>query len=128
MEKVEGTILYIDDDQNHQELIRKILDRRPNIILFCASRALLGIEMLYTHNPDLVISDINMPDMNGFEVLKYLKTHEETQDIPVIALSGYNTPKDIKRGLKAGFDFYITKPIDVLKFLEIIDSVLASPT
>ncbi len=120
------TILYIEDDPFHQELIRDILNRRPHITLLCVPQAQAGVEIACTHEPDLILSDINLPDMNGFEALYQLKSCEVTRNIPVIALSANSTPQDIEKGLEAGFDSYITKPISVSKFLETVDSALDS--
>ncbi len=124
-DKNKKIILYIENDLAQQELIRSILKSRSDITLICVPRAQAGIEVACNQSPDLILSDINLPDMNGFEALNYFKTHQKTQDIPVIALSGNAMPHEVEKGLNAGFVQYLTKPFDISKFLEAVDSVLS---
>ena len=78
----------------------------------------LGLELAEVHKPDVIILDINLPGINGFQALHRLKESEATRDIPVIALSANALPGDIKRGLEVGFRHYLTKPINIPKFLD----------
>ncbi len=89
-----------------------------------APDALVGIELARARRPDLIIMDINIPGMDGIEALERLKDLEETSSIPAIVLSADAMPRQIEKGLAAGFVKYLTKPIDVDSFLEAIDEVL----
>lgn len=122
----EHTVLYIEDNPVNLRLVTQLLDRQPNIHLWSAHEPLLGFELAAEHKPDLVLLDINLPGMDGFEVFKQLRQREATCDIPVIAISANAMPEEIEKGLKAGFDDYITKPIDVTALLNAVDKALCS--
>lgn len=92
--------------------------------LLTAATPELGIELIKIHRPDLILLDINLPGMNGFEVLGLLKQHPETADIPVIAVTARAMPHDIEAGKAAGFVDYLTKPLNVPQFLRSIDRYL----
>jgi len=100
------------------------MERLPNIHMWTASEPMLGLELAVEHNPDLILLDINLPGMSGYEVLDFLRQREGTQDTPVIAISANAMPIDIKRGMDAGFDDYITKPIDINRLLIAVDEHL----
>lgn len=118
------TILYVEDNPTISKLIECTLRCRPYIELHTARRARQGIEFALAHQPDLILMDINLPGMDGFEALKVLRSHDDTKEVPVIAISASVMPKDIQKGKRAGFNEYITKPIDINKFLLTIDNVL----
>ncbi len=120
------TLIYVEDNPSNLKLVENILQRRLGISLLTASQAQSGIALAHTHNPDMILMDINLPGMDGYEALKLLKNHDQTKEIPVIALSANAMPKDIERGKAAGFRDYITKPIDVNKFLEVVGKVLTN--
>jgi len=110
------TLLYVEDNPANLRLVQKILSEREDIHLLSAPEAQLGLDLARTHRPDLILMDINLPGMDGLTALKHLKTYDETEGIPVIAVSANAMESDIDRALKAGFDSYITKPIMVDKF------------
>ncbi|PCI32195.1 MAG: hypothetical protein COB54_07990 [Alphaproteobacteria bacterium] len=118
------TILYIEDNPANLRLMTQMLDHLPKINLLNARDPLLGLELAAQHKPDLIILDINLPGMNGFDVFKLLRNRKDTVDTPVIALSANAMPGDIKKGFKAGFDDYITKPIEVQGLLKAIGTIL----
>ncbi len=118
------TMLYVEDNPANLKLAESILQRRPGINLLTAPQAQLGIELARSHQPDIILMDINLPGMDGYEALKLLKSNNQTKEIPVIALSANAMPKDIERGKASGFREYITKPINVNRFLEVIDNIL----
>ena len=122
----EHTILYIEDNPANLRLVTQLLGRRPNIHMWSAHEPLLGLELAAAHNPDLILLDINLPNMNGYEVLKHLQNREDTRNTPVIAISANAMPGDIKKGIDAGFDDYITKPINVNDLLEAIEKALVT--
>ena len=118
------TVLYIEDNPANLRLVSQLLRRVPNIRLFSAHEPVLGLELAKTHQPNMILLDINLPGMDGYEVLKHLRQHQATQKIPVVAISANAMPKDIEKGKAAGFDDYITKPIDVKKFIKIVEEKL----
>jgi len=121
----EHTILYIEDNPANLRLVTQLFSRRPNIHLWSAHEPLLGLELAMEHKPDLILLDINLPGMDGYSVLKQLREWDATRDIPVIAISANAMQKDIERGMKAGFDDYITKPIDVRCLLQAVDKKIS---
>lgn len=114
-------VLCIEDNPANLRLIESLLSRRKDIRLYSATTPNLGIELAITHRPALILLDINLPEMNGFQVLEILRTKEATRDIPVVAISANAMPKDIEGGIAAGFADYLPKPIDLAKFREVVD-------
>lgn len=119
-------MLYVEDSRTNVSLVAQILKARPEIALMSAHTGEMGLELAHLHHPDLILLDINLPGMDGFEVFKSLNASEDTKDIPVLALSANDTSRNLERGREIGFTRYIIKPLDIKKFLESIDSVLAS--
>lgn len=120
-----GTILYIEDNKTNQKLVEQALLHRDNVRLLCASTALHGLELASGEQPHLILLDMSLPDMNGFELLELLKSSHDTANIPVIALTADAMPETIEKALAAGFSEYVTKPIDVQVFLDCVDQWLA---
>lgn len=120
------TVLYIEDNPANLRLVTQLLSRLPNIHMWSAHEPKLGLELAAEHCPDLILLDINLPGMDGYEVLKILRRNEGTRDIPVIAISANAMPKDIEKGIEVGFVDYITKPININAFLMAIDDNLKS--
>ena len=119
------SVLYIEDNPANLRLVSQLLGRRQNIHLISADEPVLGLELAFEHQPDLILLDINLPGMNGFEVLRCLQKENKTRDIPVIAISANAMSVDIEKGIKAGFDDYITKPINVKELLHKVDERLS---
>ena len=117
------TVLYIEDNPANLRLMERIVRHVPNFTLMSTHTAELGLEMARRHRPEVVILDINLPGMDGFEALARLRRYEETRDIPVIALSANAMPSTIQKGLAAGFRNYLTKPINVSELLEALSSL-----
>jgi CheY-like chemotaxis protein len=115
------TLLYVEDNPANLKLVEQIVARHPNIRLLTAVNGNSGIEIARVSQPDVILTDINLPDINGFEVLITLRSDPSTAHIPVIAISANAMPLDIERGMKAGFFRYITKPIKVNEFMEALD-------
>ncbi|HFD32477.1 MAG TPA: response regulator [Gammaproteobacteria bacterium] len=118
------TVLYIEDNAANLRLVEQILSAKNNINMISAPEPNLGMDLIHTESPDLILLDINLPEMNGFEVLEQLRSDEVTKNIPVIAVSANAMLRDIEKGMSAGFDDYITKPIDVTTFFVAIMKVL----
>lgn len=119
-------VLYVEDNPANVRLVERILDQRPLVELLTAPQAQMGIELARAHRPDLVVMDIHLPGMDGFEALKRLRADDVTREIPVIALSASVMPRDVEKGLEAGFGEYIKKPLDVSQFLKTIDDILGA--
>jgi CheY-like chemotaxis protein/anti-sigma regulatory factor (Ser/Thr protein kinase) len=117
------TLLYVEDDNANLTLVKNILRRRPNIKLLTALDAESGIELVLEQHPDLILMDINLPQMDGYEALKKLKSNDATKRIPAIAISADAMSHSIKKGKTAGFLEYITKPLNVNNFLDVIDNI-----
>lgn len=92
--------------------------------LISANNGYYGIEVAKEYNPDLILLDINLPDINGYKILQILREDESTKIIPVIALSADAMPLDIERGLNAGFDDYLTKPVELSKLLDTLNKFI----
>jgi len=93
--------------------------------LLGAQDAMRGIAMARAHQPDLILMDINLPGISGMQALAILLEDPSTRHIPVLALSANAMPRDIERGLAAGFFRYLTKPIRVNEFMAALDEGLA---
>ena len=115
------TVLYIEDNPANLRLVQGIFKMRPNIRLISAYDAESGLHLARTEQPDLVILDINLPKMNGYQALTELQNDNKQRTIPIVALSASAMPSDIHRGLNAGFKHYFTKPLQVADFLNTID-------
>lgn len=121
-----GRILYVEDNLMNLQLMQGIINLCPGLTLMSAHNAELGLEMANRQNPDMIILDINLPGMSGFEALEKLKEMNIVPGIPVIALSAATSKEDISNGLEAGFLKYLTKPMGVQEILQAIKSVLAN--
>ena len=106
-------VLCIDDNPTNINLVTKLFKINPHIELLTAHTPSLGIELAQAHKPELILLDINMPGMNGYQVLKIFQADAGLKSVPVIAVSANAMPRDIERGLAAGFADYLIKPLDV---------------
>jgi signal transduction histidine kinase/ActR/RegA family two-component response regulator len=118
-------LLYIEDNPANLKLVQEIVRFRPDLRLLSAPDGHVGLSLARSQPPEVILMDLNLPGMSGFEVLAQLRRDPATSAIPAIALTANAMPRDIERGLAAGFDRYLTKPIEIDKFNEAIDGVLA---
>jgi len=123
-DKIAATVLYIEDNPANLKLVEGLMHRREGVRLLTAKHPVEGLAVAEAYRPDLILLDINLPDMDGYEVLKRLQTFEGTKEIPVIAISANAMPRDVRKGDEAGFRNYLTKPLDVTQFFEAVDKVL----
>jgi len=123
---VEKKMLYIEDNVVNQTLIEQLMFMRSDIKLLVAGTGQLGLELARSAVPDLILLDINLPDIHGFELMKILKIDPLTRNIPVIALSANAMQIDIDKGLSAGCLYYLTKPINVKELMDKLDETLFS--
>ena len=119
------TLLYVEDNQANMDLAEQLIARRPDMRLLGAGDGMRGVLMARQHLPDLILMDINLPGISGLQALKMLQEDARTRHIPVLALSANALPRDIERGLEAGFFRYLTKPVRVAEFMEALDQGLA---
>ncbi|HEY5672118.1 MAG TPA: PAS domain S-box protein [Malonomonas sp.] len=119
-----STLLYVEDNPANLMLVEDLLSRRPDIRFLSAEDAIKGVEIARTSLPDVILMDINLPGVSGIDALKILANIPETAHIPVIALSANAIPRDIEKGLEAGFFRYLTKPINVTAFMDTLDTTL----
>jgi DNA-binding response OmpR family regulator len=117
-------ILVVDDEPDVVRMLQVVLGRRGHDVVSAPS-GLEGLVMAQGERPDLVLLDIMMEGMDGWETLKLLKLEESTRDIPVVMLSARVEPRDKIRGLQEGAVDYITKPFSVKELAETIEAVLA---
>jgi len=109
-------LLYVEDNPSNMRLIEHLVSVLPDVTMLKASTPHLGLDLARAHRPDLILLDLHLSGMDGYEMLAHLKAMPETRDIPVMALTAAAMPEDIERGLAAGFCRYVTKPIDVKEF------------
>ncbi len=118
------TLLYVEDNPANLKLIEQLIARRPDIRLLSARDGNTGIQLARANQPDVILMDINLPGISGIEALKILREDPATAHIPVIALSANAMPRDIEKGLQAGFFRYLTKPIKVNEFMDTLEAAL----
>ena len=118
------TLLCVEDNPANLMLVERLIARRPDIRLLSAKDGNRGIEMARSQRPDAILMDINLPGISGLMALRILADDPATAAIPVIALSANAMPRDIEKGLEAGFFRYLTKPIKVDEFMETVDMAL----
>lgn len=121
------TVLYIEDNPSNLRLVAQILGHRPHIQLLTAHTPELGLELARARRPDLILLDINMPGMDGYQVLNVLKSDAHLKEIPVIAITANAMPRDQARGRSAGFADYLTKPIEIAGLFAALDNCLQQP-
>ncbi len=116
-----GQVLYIEDNPINQLLVEELVRSHAGLDIESQESGLAGVERARGLRPDLILIDIQLPDIDGFEVLRRLRAQPENAGTPCIALSANAMPEDIARALEAGFDDYWTKPVDFRHFLGAMD-------
>jgi CheY-like chemotaxis protein len=124
MDARQHTVLYIEDNPVNIKLVAQILGRHKHIRLLTAHTAEHGIELALARLPEMVLLDINMPGMDGYQVLEVFKADARLQGIPVVAVTANAMARDIARGKAAGFTDYLTKPLDVERFHAVVEDCL----
>ena len=123
-DSLDKKVLYVEDNPANLRLVEQIISSSTNVEIISSHDPSLGLELALSESPDLILLDINLPGMSGYDVLKKLKESKVTKDIPVFAVSANAMLRDIEEGMKAGFDDYIAKPIDIEYFLNAVKKVL----
>jgi PAS domain S-box-containing protein len=117
------TVLYIEDNLSNLNLIEQMFEERPEIELISAMLGTLGLQLARQHRPDVILLDLHLPDVAGWEVLRQLKADAATRDIPVIVISADATARQVERLMKGGATTYLTKPLDVAEFFHVFEKV-----
>jgi len=120
----QATLLYVEDNPDHVDLVREIISQMDNLSLLTTHTPSLGLDLARAHRPDLILLDICLPGMSGYQVLELLKADKHTKNIPVMAISASAIPAEIENGLQAGFRRYLTKPLNVVEFKKIVMELL----
>jgi CheY-like chemotaxis protein len=118
-------LLYIEDNPANLKLIEQLIARRSDLRLLTAQNGTDGINLARGYLPDVILMDINLPGISGIEAMKIIRLDPTTSHIPIVALSANAIPRDIEKGLEAGFFRYLTKPIKVNEFMETLNVTLA---
>jgi PAS domain S-box-containing protein len=119
-----ATVLYIEDNIGNVRLLERLMVHRPNIRLITTLQGSLGFELAQQHRPDLILLDVHMPELSGYEVLELLRGNDQTSSIPVVMLSADASHEQIQRFRAAGARDYLTKPLDLQSFLTQLDDYL----
>lgn len=123
-----ATVLYVEDNLSNYELVERILLRAGTVELIPAMQGVLAVDLAAQHRPDVILLDLDLPDINGDEVLRRLKRDERTAKIPVLILSADATHAQVSRLEQQGIEAYLTKPLDITRFLDAIKAVLYRQT
>jgi PAS domain S-box-containing protein len=118
-------VLYVEDNLANLKLVERLIERRPGLRLISAVTGEVGVELARAQLPEVILMDINLPDMSGIEALRALHRDPATAHIPVVAISANAMPHDIERGRQAGFFAYLTKPIKIDAFTLALSAALA---
>jgi CheY-like chemotaxis protein len=113
--------LYIEDNPSNLRLVERLVKRRPDVTLLTATRGADGLELARAETPDLVLLDLDLPDISGADVLTSLRADPRTASIPVVVVSADATPAQIERLRALGANDYVTKPFEVQRLLTVID-------
>lgn len=117
-------VLYVEDNPANVMLVENIIASNPRMRLLSAETGNLGVAMARAHLPDVIVMDVNLPDISGYQALEILRQDPATKSIPVISLSANAMPSDVQQGISAGFFRYITKPLRITEFMTALDEAL----
>jgi PAS domain S-box-containing protein len=120
------TVLYVEDNPANLKLVEHLIARHADMRMLSAVTGQLGVALASSARPQVIVMDINLPDISGIEALGILRKNPATAAIPVVALSANAMTRDIEKGLKAGFFRYLTKPIKIDEFMHALAEAIAS--
>jgi len=115
------TVVYVEDNPANLELVEEALGARAGVTLLTATRGLAGLDLARDALPDLVLLDLDLPDMGGEEVLRRLLVDRRTSHIPVVVVSADASPRVRRRLIESGAAAFVTKPLDIPRFLGLVD-------
>jgi two-component system cell cycle response regulator len=117
-------VLVVDDNLQHLELLQAYMEQLDGVTILQATNGIEALEKVAADPPDLILLDIMMPRMSGFEVCKLLKSDPKTRAIPIIMVTALNELGDIERGVECGTDDFLTKPVTKLELITRVKSLL----
>src|SRR6187402_196499 len=120
-----ATILLVEDHEDNRDMLTRRLERKGFSVV-CAVDGAEGVSMAGQHHPDLILMDLSLPVMDGWEATRQIKANPATQDIPVIALTAHAMAGDREKALEAGCDEYETKPVDFVRLMGKIEAFLSN--
>ena len=109
-------ILYVEDNEDNIYMLKRRLQKKGFDVVI-AENGKIGVEMSFSEKPDLILMDLSLPVMDGWEATNIIKSNEETASIPIIALSANAMEEHKQRALQAGANVYETKPVDLVRLL-----------
>ncbi|MCA1940476.1 MAG: PAS domain S-box protein [Caenispirillum bisanense] len=121
-------VLYVEDNPANMRLMEEVMEELGNVDLRTAHTAELGIELAVRERPDLILMDVNLPGMDGFQALAILREQPETRTTPIIALTANATASSIQKGIAAGFTAYLTKPVVIPQLMQAIRDAVEGRT
>lgn len=121
-------VLYIEDNETNAEVMRGIFQQRPQVAFEVCATGTEGLDAIHRSLPSLLLLDMHLPDMNGSDILRAIKADPATQDVPVVVVSADALPAQVEQALALGAMHYLSKPVNVVELLAIVDDVLGSQT
>jgi PAS domain S-box-containing protein len=121
-----GRVLVVDDNPSNIKLVTEMLARRPGLQLQMAHMGQLALDLARAQRPSLVLLDLQLPDLDGWQVLQRLRADPSLADLRVVAVTSQGTPRDIERGRRAGFDAYLVKPVAIDELLAVVDQLVGA--
>ena len=118
-----GHILVVEDNLDNYELVRTILEL-DGYDTFLAVNGRDGVNAARKQKPDLILMDMALPEMDGWDATERIRENPETKHIPMVALTVHTLPRERKRALDAGVDAYLSKPFDAVQFLQVVKTTL----
>lgn len=119
------SVYVIEDNEKNMKLFKAILKMIPDLEIFAETRGNTGLELIKSGDPDLVVLDIQLPEISGIEICTELRKMDKFKDIPIIAVTSFAMKGDEERIMSAGFNAYISKPIKVAEFRDMVKKYLA---
>ena len=120
-----ATVLIVEDNPQGLELLEVYMeDLQPEVTVCSATNGMEALELVSQHKPDLILLDIMMPKMSGFEVCRHLKSSPETRDIQVVMITALSETGDLERATESGADDYLTKPVDRAALANLVRTML----
>ncbi len=125
-EQKEGMVLYVEDNLSNFELVAQVFSAKlPNVKLLTTVKGREVKDLAFKEMPNLILLDLNLPDMHGSEVFNELQKDDRTKTIPVVVISADATPQQVEKLISAGVKYYLTKPLDIMEFLKVVNEFVS---